>query len=266
MAVETHVVTTAVVAGVADVVLQRRLAALAGGPMAGPLSSVTEARRRRPVQVVVAGVFRLDDRRASGRQSGASIGMEFSTGTRSASDLAIASRIAATSACAASACAASASARSDAALASSFLGFRLRLRGGDEVRAPSRMTRAPLLCLGNTNGSSYFTVLGVDADDRDADLEADPEDADPEDRDAIRRGIHELPRRRDGVDGCGGGIRRIGEFPRLMCARMASRVRPGALHQRRRPAALLRIGGGGWPSYAVSSRSYLCQKNVFHAG
>jgi hypothetical protein len=39
-------------------------------------------------------------------------------------------------------------------------------------------------------------VLGVDADDRDADLDAGPEDADPEDRDAIHRGIHELPRRR----------------------------------------------------------------------
>jgi hypothetical protein len=30
----------------------------------------------------------------------------------------------------------------------------------------------------------------------------------------------------------------------LMCARTASRVRPRALHQRRRPAALLRAGGG----------------------
>jgi hypothetical protein len=71
MAVETRVVAAAVVvvvAGVAAIVLRwRLLATLAGGPTAGPLSSVTEARRRRPVQVVVAGVFQLDDRRVSGR-------------------------------------------------------------------------------------------------------------------------------------------------------------------------------------------------------
>jgi hypothetical protein len=104
------------------------------------------------------------------------------------------------------------------------------------------MMKAPLLRLGGANGGSCFTVLGVDADDRDADL-----DADLEDRDAIRRGIHELPRRRDSVGGCGGGIPRTGELPRSMCARTASRVRPGALHQRWRPAALLRAGGGGGP-------------------
>jgi hypothetical protein len=92
------------------------------------------------------------------------------------------------------------------------------------------MTRAPLLHLGGVDGGSCFTVLCIDVDDRDADLEADPGDADPEDRDAIRRGIHELPRCRDSVGGCGGGIPRTGEFPRSMCARMASRVRPGALH------------------------------------
>jgi hypothetical protein len=68
MAVETCVVAAVVVAGVIAVVLRRRLlAALAGNPTAGPLSSVAEARRRRPVQVVIAGVFQLDDRRASGR-------------------------------------------------------------------------------------------------------------------------------------------------------------------------------------------------------
>jgi hypothetical protein len=127
------------------------------------------------------------------------------------------------------------------------------------VRALSRMTRAPLLCLGGADDGSCFTVLGVDADDRDANLEADPDDADPEDRDAIRCGIHELPHRRDTVGGCGGGIPRTGEFPRSMC------VRTGALHQRRRPAALLRAGGGGGPSYAGSSCSYLHRKNVFHA-
>jgi hypothetical protein len=86
----------------------------------------------------------------------------------------IASRVAASSAHAASA-----SARSDAALAApSFLGLRLRLGGGDAVRAPSRMMRAPLLCLGGVDGGSCLTVLGVDADDHDADLaDADPEDA-----------------------------------------------------------------------------------------
>jgi hypothetical protein len=119
------------------------------------------------------------------------------------------------------------------------------------------MMRAPLLRL----GGSCFTVLGIDADDRDADL-----DTDPEDRDAIRRGIHELPQRRDSVGGCGGGIPRTGEFPRSMCARTVSRVRSGALHHWRRPAALLRAGGGGGPSYEASSRSYLRRKNAFHAG
>jgi hypothetical protein len=137
------------------------------------------------------------------------------------------------------------------------------------------MTRALLPCLGGADGGSCFTVLGVDVDDRDvddrdvddrdADLEADPEDADLEDRDAIRHGIHELPRRRDSVGGCGGGIPRTGEFTCSMCARTASRVRSGALHQRRRPAALLRAGGGGGTSYAVSARSYLRRKDVFHA-
>jgi hypothetical protein len=140
----------------------------------------------------------------------------------------------------------------------------LRFGGGDEVRAPSRMTRAPLLRLGGADGGSRLTVLDVVADDRDADL-AVPEDADPEETDASRHGIQELPRRRDSVARCGGGISRTGEFLRSMCARTASRVRPGALHQRRQPAALLRAGGGGGPSYAASSRSYLRQKNAVHA-
>jgi hypothetical protein len=139
------------------------------------------------------------------------------------------------------------------------------LGGGDEVRAPSRMMRAPLLRLDGADGGSCLTVLGVDADDRDADL-ADPEDADPEETDAIRRGIQGLPLRRDNVGRCGGGISRTGEFPRSMCVRTASRVRPRALHQRRRQAALLRAGGGGGLSYAASSCSYLRRKNVFHAG
>jgi hypothetical protein len=106
--------------------------------------------------------------------------MEFSAGTTSRRDLAIASRKASSSARAASA-----SASSDAALAaSSFLVLRLWLGSGDEVRAPSRMTRAPLLRLGGADGGSRLTVLGVDAEDRDADLVADPEETD-----AIRRGI-----------------------------------------------------------------------------
>jgi hypothetical protein len=69
-------------------------------------------------------------------------------------------------------------------------------------------------------------VLGVDADDHDADLA----DVDPEETDAIRCGIQGLPRRRDSIDRCASGIPRTGEFPRSMCARTASRVRPRALH------------------------------------
>jgi hypothetical protein len=100
--------------------------------------------------------------------------------TTSLRDRAIASRVASSSTCVASA-----SASSDAALAaSSFLVLRLRLGGSDEVRAPSRMMRAPLLRLGDADGGFRLTVLGVDAEDRDADLVADPEETD-----AIRRGI-----------------------------------------------------------------------------
>jgi hypothetical protein len=78
------------------------------------------------------------------------------------------------------------------------------------------------------DGGSCFTVLGVDADARDADLDADPNDADPEERDAIHRGIHELPRRCDREGDS--GIPRTGELPPSMCASTASRVRPGVLH------------------------------------
>jgi hypothetical protein len=118
--------------------------------------------------------------------------MAFSAGTTSRRDRAMASRVASFSARAAST-----SASSDAALAaSSFLVLRLRLGGGDAVCAPLRMTRAPLLRLGGADGGSRLTVLGVDAEDRDADLVAGPEDADPEETDAIRRGIQEPPRRR----------------------------------------------------------------------
>jgi hypothetical protein len=61
-----------------------------------------------------------------------------------------------------------------------------------------------------------------------ADLDTVPDDADPEEQDAIRRGIHKLPRRHDREGS--GGIPRTCEFPPSMCASMASRVRPGALH------------------------------------
>jgi hypothetical protein len=94
------------------------------------------------------------------------------------------------------------------------------------------MTRAPLLRLGGADGGSFLTVLGVNAEDRDADLVADPEEADPEEPDAIRRGIQELPQRRESVGRGGGGISRTGSLPRSMCSRTNSRVRPGVLHQR----------------------------------
>jgi hypothetical protein len=67
MAVERCVVGTVIVAGVVAILWWRRLlAALAGGPTVGPLSSVADAWRCRPVPVVVAGDLQLDDRRASG--------------------------------------------------------------------------------------------------------------------------------------------------------------------------------------------------------
>jgi hypothetical protein len=105
------------------------------------------------------------------------------------------------------------------------------------------MTRATLLRLGGADGCSCLTVLGVDADNRDADL-TDPEDADPVETDAIHRGIQELPQQGDNTGRCGSGISRTGEFPRLMCVRTAS---------------------GEGPSYAASLRSYLHRKNTFHA-
>jgi hypothetical protein len=66
----------------------------------------------------------------------------------------------------------------------------LRLRiDGDEVCAPSQMTRVlPLRPLvGGADSGSFFTVLGVDADpdERDANLDANPDDADPDERDAL---------------------------------------------------------------------------------
>jgi hypothetical protein len=133
--------------------------------------------------------------------------MALSAGTRSSRDLAIVSRSAASSARAASA-----AARLDAAAAaaSSFLGFLSRPRAdGDEVCAPSQMTRVPPLrpLVSGVDAGSFFTILGVDADpdERDADL-----DADPDQRDAIRRGIHELPWRRYREGTCGSGIPKTG--------------------------------------------------------
>jgi hypothetical protein len=65
MAVERRVV--AVVSRVAAILRWRHLlAALAGGPTAGPLPRVAEAWRCRPVPLVVARVLQLDERRSSG--------------------------------------------------------------------------------------------------------------------------------------------------------------------------------------------------------
>jgi hypothetical protein len=66
MTVERRVVAAVVIAGVAVIVVaglaavlrwRRLLAALAGGPTAGPLPRVTEAWRRRLVPVILAGVL-----------------------------------------------------------------------------------------------------------------------------------------------------------------------------------------------------------------
>jgi hypothetical protein len=115
------------------------------------------------------------------------------------------------------------------------------------------MTRAPLLCplVGCADDGSSFTVLGVDADERDADLDADPDDTDlndtdPDERDAIRRGIHELPWQRDREGG--GIIPRTGEVATLDVREHGFEGTARLLHQRRQPAALLHAGGGGGPS------------------
>jgi hypothetical protein len=78
------------------------------------------------------------------------------------------------------------------------------------------MTRAPLLRQGAVVGS-FFTVLGIDAEDSEPDLVADPEDAVPDEPDAIQRGIQELLRRRESVGRGAGGISRTGSFPSSMC-------------------------------------------------
>jgi hypothetical protein len=62
MAVERRVVPAVVIARVVAILRWRRLlAALGGGPTAGPLSSVAEAWRRRLVLVILAEVLQLDD-------------------------------------------------------------------------------------------------------------------------------------------------------------------------------------------------------------
>jgi hypothetical protein len=71
MGVECRVVVVVVIAGVAAILRWRRLlAALAGGPTAGLLSSVAEAWGLRPVPVVVVGVLQLDERCSSGGYDG----------------------------------------------------------------------------------------------------------------------------------------------------------------------------------------------------
>jgi hypothetical protein len=72
------------------------------------------------------------------------------------------------------------------------------------------MMRAPLLrpLVSGGDADSFTVVLGVDADpdERDADLDADPDNVE----DAIRRGIHELPCRRDMEGTAGDDISRTG--------------------------------------------------------
>jgi hypothetical protein len=107
------------------------------------------------------------------------------------------------------------------------------------------MMRAPLLCplVGGGDAGSSLTTLGVAGGGADPpDLDADPDD---EDDGAILRGVHDFPCRRNMVGATGGGIPSMRELPPSMCASTFSRVRPGPLHQRRRPAVLFRAGGGG---------------------
>jgi hypothetical protein len=115
--------------------------------------------------------------------------------------------------------AASSAARSDTAAAAappSFFSILFLLRAGDdEARSPSRTTRAPLLrplVDGGDVGSVFTVVLGIAARGADPQLRVVDLDADPdEDDDAMRRGILELPCRRD-TEGtaAGGGIHRTG--------------------------------------------------------
>ena len=91
---------------------------------------------------------------------------------------------------------------------------------------------------------SFF--IGANAGtDLEIDLAAEPDD---EELAAMRRGCQLFPRRRlvDALDG--GGIVSTGELPPSMCSRTLWSVLFGTLHQRQRPAALLRGGGGGGPS------------------
>jgi hypothetical protein len=91
---------------------------------------------------------------------------------------------------------------------------------------------------------SFFTGA-KDGADLESDLDAVSED---DELAAMRRGCQLFPRRRlaDALDG--GGIVSTGELPPSMCSRTLWSVLFSALHQRRRPTALLRGGGGGGPS------------------
>jgi hypothetical protein len=84
------------------------------------------------------------------------------------------------------------------------------LRGGEIRRSCGRCVLLLRLCslVGDVDADSFLTVvLSVDADpdERDVDL-----DADLNERDAIRRGIHELPCRRDTEGTTSGGLPRTG--------------------------------------------------------
>ncbi|KAK1643707.1 hypothetical protein QYE76_061512 [Lolium multiflorum] len=236
MAVESSVVATVILAVVGIVVVLGRhgwrllAAALAGGSStARTLARIAEAwrRRRRLVPFVVAAILQLDDRCRAASSSKSrrccsasspshscldqarpsSMGRVLSAGTRSFSDLAIASRIATSSA--AAACSA---AWSVADAASRFV-LRFRPRGGDRA-CPSRMTMAPALrprLFGGDAGSAFTggrPLLGVaggaDPNDLVVDRDAEPDD---EDEEAMRCGIQELPCRHD-TEGTslGGGI------------------------------------------------------------
>ena len=80
--------------------------------------------------------------------------------------------------------------------------LRARLRGG--VTGSGLTGRMPLLGVSG----------GAEPGDLDVDLDAEPDDDDVA---AMRRGSHELPRRReaDGL-GCGGGICSTGKLPPSM--------------------------------------------------
>jgi hypothetical protein len=117
------------------------------------------------------------------------------------------------------------------------------------------MTRAPLLRLGGADGGPCLTFLDVDAEDRDADLVADPEDTDSEEPDAIRRGIQELPRRQHLQDRIVAALYVLEDELEGAAGRAPPTAAAGGVVARRRR---------GGPSYATSSRSYRRRKNAVH--